>query len=416
MNLPYDTLLDKDPLLLSGEFTQFALASRVTIDRAGQWLKDRAGCESRVLERRDLSLLYKSIIAFGLLGWDREERNLLDWIAKNAVAPSGDLYVRDVEPNPGVYRESWILRGALHCGHELGSLERVRSRMRQYQSEGGAVWDSIGDDPQGVSPQGGFSVASTCGFGLWAVDAGLLDEALGAANWLADLVDSNTEYMKAGKFYFRTDDANQPVCSYPEGADFGHVVRVDSSTQPTWVLGLAMAFLTAVVDALLSKQAARDTADRFIHAAERLAELQNRMPVETYFSWNSCKIAWSAGRMLDVWIKYGLGDLPLLDELYRAGRRTYLHTFLGTRLVDGGWGHDFYPPSSLSPEAQLDQRTFDGLSSVPDASAWQAYRGDAAVIPIDAIEISAENLVMLLHLERGFRALASELRLRQLVQ
>ena len=95
------------------------------------------------------------------------------------------------------------------------------------------------------------------------------------------------------------------------------------------------------------------------------------MPLEVYFSWNRCKMAWSAGRLLEVLTAFELGDLDIYDSLYRCARRTYRHTFLGTRLADGSWGHELHDDE----EAAIDQQTLEGISAVPTEEAWHRHRG-----------------------------------------
>ncbi len=404
---PYDTLLDKDELLIEHELRQFSEASSITADRAMDWVLERSGPDGPVAVEQDLSLIYKTVTAFGLAGRTADEARLLDWVQAHAVAESGDLYFAELEPCPGVYRQSWILRRAAESGHALARLPRVRARMLQYQTANGGVRDSVGYDAAAPTPDEGCSVAATCGFGLYAISAGLTSNARDAGRWLVSLVEQNSLDMDGGAFYFRADAEGRPERDVPPGQDFGFVVRDEASMQPTWVLGLAMAFLADLTDELLTSGEDATLADEVARAAETLAQFQDRMPLETYFSWNSCKLAWSAGRMLDVWLRHGRGDLVLFDQLYRAGRRTYMHTFLGTRRSDGAWGHDFYPLSSDAPETEIDQRTLEGLSAVPSPEEWQAHRQPDDVVGIDPIEISAENLVMLLHLIGGFGRLRS---------
>lgn len=399
----YDTLY-KDDLLVDLELAQFQEASQITIDRGIEWLLGKFAPNGPILDRHDLALIYKTLAAMALVERSDEVTKLLDWVEQNAVASNGDLYFEGEEPSAGVYRQSWLLRNAAQAGHSLAENETVKERMRQYQMPGGAVSDHIGEDPAKPEPSPGSSLFSTCGYGLYAIAAGDAEGARKAGEWLVKLIERNGADMERGEFFFIGDEEGNPDREVEPGGDFGKVVRVDASMQPTWVLGIAMAFLADLYDSQPGAES-----ERFLDAAATVSAFQDRMPVETYFSWNACKHAWSSGRMLDVCIRHGYGDIELYDKLYRAGRRTYVHTFLATRRDDGSWGHDFYPPSSDAPEVQIDHRVFEGISATPSVEAWTAYRDPEPVIEVDAIEVSGENLVLLLHLMRGFDRLREHL-------
>ena len=107
--------------------------------------------------------------------------------------------------------------------------------------------------------------------------------------------------------------------------------------------------------------------------------------------------------MLEVLTAFELGDLDTYDRLHRVGRRTYRHTFLGTLLADGSWGHELW-----SDEAAIDQQTLEGISAVPTQEEWQRHRGGETPFS-SSIEITSENTVMTLHLRAGTEALQHEL-------
>src|SRR5262249_12574442 len=127
----YDTLVDKDALLVAKELEQTHSATSVTIARGLQWLEERLAPGPIIVEPGH-NHVYKTGWAFYLAGKSATTARLLDWVLDRAVQESGDLFLPEVESSQGLYRQSWLLRTASSLGHPLGDIERVRARMRQY--------------------------------------------------------------------------------------------------------------------------------------------------------------------------------------------------------------------------------------------------------------------------------------------
>jgi hypothetical protein len=237
----------------------------------------------------------------------------------------------------------------------------------------------------------------TAAFGEFAIAAGLSDEARRAGDWLLRLVELNEPHLASGEFY--------PALA-PNGAlDTSQVVGTNGRQEPTWILGIAVAFLVDLYAALCDRGEPHDDTSQYLEGALRLFGFDSEMPLEVYFSWNRCKTAWSAGRLLEILTAFELGDLDTYDNLYRCARRTYRHTFLGTLLADGSWGYEL----SDDEGAAIDHQTLEGISAVPTQEEWQRHRGGKAPFVSSSIEITSENLVMTMHLRAGLQALQREL-------
>ena len=398
----YDTLLNKDALLVAQELGQTSSATSITIARGLEWLEERLA-PGPIMVEPDLNYVYKTAWAFLLAGKSATTARLLDWVLDRAVQESGDLFLPEVEPSQGIYRQSWLLRTAASLGHPLGAIERVRDRMRQYQDSTGGVADSIGEDPRHPDPGGSPSAGATAAFGEFAIAAALIEDARRAGDWLLRLVEQNEPHFPNGEFYFTLGPHGLLDTEVPAGMRAPRVVGAKGREEPTWILAIATAFLVDLYAALRDRGTPHDASSQYLEGALRLFAFDCQMPLDVYFSWNRCKMAWSSGRLLEVLTAFKLGDLDLYDSLYRCARRTYRHTFLGTRLADGSWGHELH-----DDETAIDQQTLEGISAVPTEEAWQRHRGHK--VPFSSsIEITSENVVMTLHLRAGIQALEQEL-------
>jgi hypothetical protein len=385
----YDSILDKHPLLLETELLQTLDASAITIARARGWLEGEIHPHGPIAGEADLNLVYKTAWAFVQLVDTDTAIRLLDWVAERAVQDSGDIYIPDVESPAGVYRQSWILRAAARVGHPLATDQRVIDRMLSFQDQStGAASASPGPD------SAAFTSWATAAFGEWALDAGFLEEARRAGECLVALLADQPEILREKRFRYAIGDS----------ASRDEWVGGSGRDDPTWIISITTAFLT---DLWRATEGDAATASRYRDAALTLFALDAELPLETYFSFNRCKLAWSAGLLATTLCERGEHDLALLDRLYRCLRRVYRHTFLGTRLEDGSWPHEFYVADDADPLGSVDYQTLAGLSSVPQPAEWTAQGTQAAFA--SAHEITAENLYCLTYLRRGVDHIAGVL-------
>jgi len=385
----YDSILDKHPLLLEKELLQTLDASALTIARARGWLEGEIYPGGPIAGEADLNLVYKTAWAFVQLGETDTAIRLLDWVSERAVQESGDIYIPDVESPAGVYRQSWILRAAARVGHPLVDEPRVIDRMLSFQNRRtGAASASPEPDSSALTSW------ATAAFGEWALDAGFVEEARRAGDCLVELVADQPELLTEKRFRYTIDNS----------ANRNDWVGGSGRDEPTWIISITTAFLT---DLWRASGGDAPNASRYRDAALTLFALDAELPLETYFSFNRCKLAWSAGLLAATACERDKPDQALLDGLYRCLRRVYRHTFLGTRLENGSWPHEFYVGDDADPLGGIDYQTLAGLSSVPQPAEWRARATQAAFA--SSHEITAENLYCLAYLRRGVDHIAGVL-------
>jgi hypothetical protein len=408
VKLPYDTLY-KDPVLVLGELEQLERASNLTICKGANWVLGKFAPYGPIMKDRDLALCHKTAVLMMLTGRSFDLARLLDWVQANALQETGDISFPEQDEMGSysfrAYRTSYLLRAAARSGHPLAGLDHVKSRILEFQSKvSGGVFDYIGDDPAAPEFPNEITVAPTSVFGHYALAADLEQPALAAGDWLVNLVRQNEAHLVANTFYTSTDADGLLVTDVEPGSEFDYLIDMGASAiQATWRLGISMGFLADLYDTIVLRwPASEEKAEVYLDAALRLLEFQSRMPVEAYVTLNACKLAWGAGRLLDVLLKHGLGDLATYDRLYRCARRVYMHTFLGSRRSDGSWTHDFYPLDTSAPEMAIDIRTLEGFSALPDET-WRQDCGTNAIV--GDIEVTAEHTAWTYHVWEGISRL-----------
>jgi hypothetical protein len=80
----YDTLVNKDALLVAKELDQTHSATSVTIARGLQWLEERLP-PGPIMVEPDLNYVYKTAWAFFLVGKNATTTRLLDWVLRSSL-------------------------------------------------------------------------------------------------------------------------------------------------------------------------------------------------------------------------------------------------------------------------------------------------------------------------------------------
>lgn len=412
---PYDTLKGKTAEAVQSELDQIAKATRITVDHGCDWLLSQMAPAGPIMSERSMKYLYKPIWAFGATDRSEMLTRLLDWCQENTLQPNGDLFFPD-EQGPArnsmrFYRAATIMPYAHHVGHSLAENTVVRERMHQYLDPAtGTVYPYIGEDPEHPEFPDGSNVMLCTFFGEYAIAAGSREAATAAGQWLLSLIEQNADFMsEQGRFYWTTDRTGTIDTQVGRGEEYNKALTTRPTSQanyPGWVTGSCMAFLADIYDALVTEWDSPDEAAPYLDAARRLASYEASMPLETYFFPSKCKVAWGAGRLLSALIAHQVDDEDAIDNAYRIGKRTYLYTFLGNRLSSGGWGPEYYPHSSDSPELAYDYRIMEGLSGLPVGEG--VLKSDTAAV-LSAVEITAENVAELHYFARGVNELLEHL-------
>jgi hypothetical protein len=172
-----------------------------------------------------------------------------------------------------------------------------------------------------------------------------------------------------------------------------------------WVIGCGIAFLADLYDALRERWDREEDAAEYLDAALALLAFEDEMPYESYFYPSKCKVAWGAGVLSSVLTKYGLATDEAMDKIYRAGKRSYLYTFLATQRVDGSWSDVYYPSSSAGPEVDFDYRLATNIDCLPVDPAVPYESATGAVL--NGIEITGEFIAELEYLKQGVEAMTT---------
>jgi|GEM_PF-762473 len=400
----YDTLYKPDPAIVAAELRQLTEALHATIDKASKWLLRRFPPNGPIMTVQNLSYVYKTLWGLHTCGYRAESARLMDWVRDECLTSSGDMFFVGEPPaeRDGTrgYRQMTVLRCAAESGHSLARDEMVIRRAYQYQSERcGGVYAYIGDDPgQPVFPDD-CNVGDTVFFGEVCLALKDRERVLDVADWLLSVVEQNELAMQDGLFYWHTDDAGALITQTTESDRVERVLDRSVPNQFGWVLGAAMAFLADVHHACLDWALGDDVADRYLAAALQLLRFESSWPLESYFFPSKCKVAWGAGRLLSILaMKDPLLYRDEIDLAYRAGRRTYIYTFLGNRRPDGAWGEVFYPVDAAAAEMWFDYRVLEGRSAI-DVVGRRA--NSTTSVALNDVEITGEFLAELEHLRRG---------------
>lgn len=402
----YDTLL-KDKDLVDAELRQLEDALDRTIKDAIQWLVARFEPAGPIMAEPNVSFVYKTLWGLHTVGRSDYANRLLDWITINAVQSNSDIYFASEHPaeRDGTrgYRMMTILRCAAESGHPLAADPSIRTRALQYFDErSGGAYTFLGDDPTSPVFPNDHNVGDTVFFGEYSL--GMHDRArtLRVADWLVNVIDQNESHLSGGKFYWHTDREGTLDVEISTGMAIDRVVDRSVPNQLGWVIGCAMAFLADTYGACRDRWSmSHADASRYLEHALMLLEFEDEMPLEAYFFPCKCKVAWGAGRLLSMLTKYDVGGLEDLDRAYRAGRRTYIYTFLGNQRPDGSWGEIFYPTDSRGREIAFDYRVMNGCWAIPDARECDSETS----VPLNDIEITGEFLAEIAFLRRGIHDL-----------
>jgi hypothetical protein len=410
---PYDTIIGKSEAEVERELDQLQRATRTTVDTGCEWLLRQIHPRGPIMGERNMAFVYKPLWALAATGHTEAARRILDWLELNAVQANGDVFFPDeaglLRDGSRLYRAVTVLRSACLLSHSLARNEGVRTRLHQYQDPAtGGVYSYIGEDSARPDFPERCNVLECAFFGEYALASDSLDAALACGQWLASLVDQNRAFMEEqGRFYWHALRNGTVDTDVGAGEEYGKVLTTRPARQmnyPGWVTGCCIAFLADLYTALRAKWSmSEDECRPYLELALTLADYEAQMPLETYHFPSKCKVAWGAGSLLSALVESGSDSEKSYDDAYRIGKRTYLYTFLGTRLESGAWGAEFYPLSTDAPELAFDYRTMEGISTV--ASQEPSVEPETSVV-LPAIEITGENVAELSYLAAGVRKFA----------
>jgi hypothetical protein len=194
-------------------------------------------------------------------------------------------------------------------------------------------------------------------FTQWALAAHLLEPAVRSADFLTLMVEENLPHMRRepGRFYFNTDPASTSLVTEPvPGEEINCFVDTRKARQHFYYIGTTMA---ALADTYMETQQTR-----YLDAALRLAEFEQRLNSQG-LRWPSyCKIGWGAAEL------YAVTGAPAHRVMAANVSET---TFMAAQTKSGAWEHMFYP---LRDEGAWRAVNYDGSGhvpqSLPDDGSW----------------------------------------------
>jgi hypothetical protein len=346
-------------------------AVRTCIQKGGNFLIGRLAPNGPIMKERCLQYVHKSTWGMYACGIDhRIISKMLDWTKKNALRPSGDFYFDD-EPQEykdqqRAYRALAFMKVAAWINHPLAKDSVVVNRLLQYQHKSGGVFNYIGDDPKRVEEQPTLGALNTSFFGHLMIGLNRKNEAIKAGDWICRLVEANRKYMaeEGEMFTCVTTDGTLETDMKP-GEEYTKMVTNRQFKQEFWQVGTCMSYLATLYDKLRGswKETASD-AKRYLDDALTLLDYEATMPLETYLWPSKCKVAWGAGDLLRVLVKYG-GSEEKIDRASKIGEKVALNTFIGNQLSNGGWSSMHYVLSSNEPALRYDYKPLFDLTCVP---------------------------------------------------
>ena len=381
-------------------------AVRVSLAQGGEYLRSRMAPNGPILAERNVSCIHKT--SWGMYAADVDQgtiARLLDWAQSEALQPNGDFYFAQERPEykdlQRVYRALTFGKVAAWIGHPVIRKPAVIDRIMQYQHEpSGGVFHYIGDDPKKVEEQAGIGTLNTTFFGHLMIALDIRDRATSVGDWLVGWVDANREHLLAGRLYTQMTPGGELITDVGPGEEVFKVVDTERPKQEFWNTGTTVAYLTFLYDTMRSEWDREEEDTRpYLEAARALLDFDATMPLDTYLWPSKCKVAWGAGEMLRVLVKYFPDDLETIEKAYRVAERATIFTFLDNQLPDGSWSRMHYPLDSRIPEMAFSYKPLKNIVHVP-----LEYIEGSSTIWLEPEELTGEFLGEMKAVEQGLVA------------
>jgi hypothetical protein len=346
-------------------------AVRTCLQKGGNYLVNRLTPNGPIMNERCLEYIHKSCWGMYGAGVDLKIiRRLLDWTEDNALRPNGDLYFSE-EPllyrnSQRAYRALTLLKIAAWTDHPLSTNKLVINRVLQYQHKSGGVFNYIGENPDKIEEQPSIGGLNTSFFGHLMVALDRKKEAFKAGEWIKRLVEANQDHiLREGRMYTNVTPEGMLVTKVKKGEKYTKIVDNTNPKQEFWQVGTSMAYLAVLYDAMRQDwNYSKQDAQPFLKAALTLLNFEATMPLITYFWPSKCKVAWGAGELLRILVKYR-GTEEQIEKASRIAKLVAVHTFMDHQLENGGWPPMHYPLSENEPALEYDYHPLYDLVNVP---------------------------------------------------
>jgi len=382
-------------------------AIKVSIQQGGGFLARRRAPNGPIMRERNLDYIHKACWGLYAAGVNHGViAQILDWVAENALKPSGDFYFEDEGPEykflQRAYRPLTFLKVASWIGHPLIRSELVINRILQYQHNSGGVFHYIGEDLDEVEEQPSIGCLNTSFFGHLMAAVDMEDQAVKAGNWILNFVEANDDHMRErGLMYTQMSPEGDLITEVKPGEKITKVVNNKDPKQEFWQVGTCMAYLALLYDVMRRRWGHSEaTVKPYLRAALRLLEFEETMPLYTYLWPSKCKVGWGAGELLRVLIRYGMDVEAEIEGAYRVAKLVAVFTFMDNQLPNGGWSCMHYPLEETIPEMRFEYKPLKGVVDVP-----QEPIPDSKTIFLPSEEMTGEFLGEMKAIEIGVEAL-----------
>jgi len=346
-------------------------AVRTCLQKGGNYLVNRITPNGPIMNERCLEYIHKPCWGMYVAGVDRKTvGRMLDWTKDNALHPNGDLYFSEeslaYRNRQRVYRALTLLKIAAWIDHPLSRNELVINRILQYQHKSGGVFNYVGEDPNKVEEQPFIGSLDTSFFGHLMVALARKKEAIRAGEWIKRFVEANQDYiLREGRMYTNVTLEGELVTEVKKGERYTKTVDNANPKQEFWQVGTSMAYLAVLYDAMRQDWGCSEQdAQPFLKAALTLLNFEATMPLYTYYWPSKCKVAWGAGELLRILVKYG-GTEDQIEKASKIAKLVAVHTFIDHQLGNGGWPPMHYPLSDNEPAVEYDYHPLYDLVNVP---------------------------------------------------
>ena len=381
-------------------------AMRVALCQGGEFLVGRIDPNGPILRERNVSYIHKTAWGLYAAGIDHDTiARLLDWAENMALRENGDFYFpeegREYQEYQRVYRPLTFGKVAAWIGHPLIRKPKVLDRILQYQHPGsGGCFHYIGDDPDRIEEQATIGLLNTTFFGHLMLALDLREQARAVGQWILRWLEANREPMAEGRLLTQMTPDGELIADVQPGEKISKVLDADNPKQEFWQSGTAVAYLAELYDVLRSEWGEPEPKARpYLEAALKLLDFDSAMPLDTYLWPSKCKVAWGAGELLRVLVRYHPEETERIEQAYRVGERAAVFTFLDNQLPHGGWSCMHYPLSEEAPEMAFSYKPLKNTVRVPPGPIDGS---DAIYLPQE--EITGEFLGELKAIEQGVAA------------
>ncbi len=310
---------------------------RDVVAKAVNWLHRN---HAEVVALPDVSAHYKTPYLYAATGERRGARQRLELIIERYLQPDGDFRTHPDAPgwpqepagpaNRYVYADAWLVMGFQRLGF-YGVARKGLEFLLRFQDPGLGGFHSRFDPATGQIEERYLDVSSTSVAGLALLACGQFADAVRAGNFVLRVLDSQPDW---DRHYFTSWDTQCGLMTDVFGDDDIGALRgrkqfcvsadSDAAREPTWMMGLAMTFLSKLFDT---------TGDsRFLEGAGKLFDFFHRMDEARWENPASCKIMWGSAELYRL-----TGELRYFQTAKRI-----LDFFCTSQCEWGGWVHTLW--------------------------------------------------------------------------